>query len=583
MPRNLSVVPPPTKKRSYDDHLQSSLLLYIAEEGRRKNATFLSQNRPPLGNNSLPRKPSHSKNNLRHLIWIFLPVRRFAELRGTTFPNNLPRQQTTKLRKTMSPTPHRHLPLSLPLLGSLLVLVKPSTAHDHSNDAIPEGSHTSPEPIDAVLWLHILCMISSFGILYPVGMVLGIVRNRFHVPVQILSTCIAILGWFLGHAHRGRRFEEGNVHAAYAPFLAVGVVLQVVLGLYLKLHWEKGWHGRVRGVIVKAHGVVGKVLPIASWVQMLFGGITALGFCHDVHLGQCLAHFIMGSSFIAYAIVMTMMTLIGQAWLRRQGRAPEFWDSLVIAVWGFVNTFTEHRWGQPWSHGDYQHTSMGIVWWAAGLLGLWLSRGKNGEARRNLIPSVVILITGWAMSSHVQQLEFSTKIHAVFGYTLMAAGLTRIIEIAFILRDRSARNNGEPSTFQHLPPYLLVASGFLFMGANEEQLYLLHDAGVDHVSYLLVLYSLAFLMYLFVQILIFIYSSNVKTEAPAAATRGGRRRPRLEPIETRSRDAEEFELEGLISDDEGRVESAGSSGTRVASARLDGGDVEEGLLKETKP
>jgi hypothetical protein len=34
------------------------------------------------------------------------------------------------------------------------------------------------------------------------------------------------------------------------------------------------------------------------------------------------------------------------------------------------------------------------------------------------------------------------------------------------------------------------------MSANEEQLALIDSAGIDHVSYLLVLYSLAFLLYL---------------------------------------------------------------------------------------
>ncbi|KAK6534834.1 hypothetical protein TWF281_006134 [Arthrobotrys megalospora] len=457
----------------------------------------------------------------------------------------------------------RRIHPSLPLLA-LIATLPLSQAHDHKGDErIQEGDYISREPIDAILWLHILSMTLSFGILFPLGMVLGLVRNRFHVPVQISAACIGIMGWFLGHGHDGRQFEDGNIHSVYAPFLGLGVLWQVAMGVYLKLHLERGWHGRVRRVVVRVHGVVGVVMPVASWVQMVFGGITVLGFCHKDHLGQCLAHFIMGGSFIAYAIVMTLMTLVGQAWLRRQGRAPEFWDSLIIAVWGFVNTFTEHRWGQPWSHGDYQHTSMGIVWWCAGLLGLWLSRGKNGEARRNLIPAIVIFLTGWAMSSHVQHLEFSTKVHAVFGYTLMAAGISRIIEIAFVLRDRTSRPNGEPSTFQHVPPYLLIASGFLFMGANEEQLQLLYDSGVDHVSYLLVLYSLAFLLYLFVQILIYVYASNMaaKKAALGAGSIGvngasGRRRPELAPIETRRGDGEEYELEGLISDDEERLESA---------------------------
>lgn len=34
------------------------------------------------------------------------------------------------------------------------------------------------------------------------------------------------------------------------------------------------------------------------------------------------------------------------------------------------------------------------------------------------------------------------------------------------------------------------------MGATEEQMQLLHDAGVGHVSYLLILYSLACLLFL---------------------------------------------------------------------------------------
>lgn len=43
---------------------------------------------------------------------------------------------------------------------------------------------------------------------------------------------------------------------------------------------------------------------------------------------------------------------------------------------------------------------------------------------------------------------------------------------------------------------LLYASGFLFMGATEEQMQLLNDAGIMHVSYVLILYSIAFIVFL---------------------------------------------------------------------------------------
>ena len=85
-------------------------------------------------------------------------------------------------------------------------------------------------------------------------------------------------------------------------------------------------------------------------------------------------------------------------------------------------------------------------------------------------------------------------VHGVFGYTLMAAGVARIIEVCFVVNDKPALE--EPHSFQHLPPFLLFASGFIFMAATEEQLALIDSVGIDHISYLLVLYSLAFLLYL---------------------------------------------------------------------------------------
>lgn len=263
------------------------------------------------------------------------------------------------------------------------------------------------------------------------------------------------MAYFLGHAHKGRQFAK-NVHGPFATILMLLLAAQVVFGVYLKLHLDKGIHGKIRRVVVLLHGVVGKAMPVVSWAQMLFGGITALGFCRDDHMGQCLAHFIMGSAFIAYGILMMVLLLVGQFWLRRTGRSQEFFDSLIIAIWGCINTFTEHRWGGPWVHNDLQHTTMGIVWWCAGLLGMWLSRKRNGRPKRNLIPGIVIMLTGYAMSGHTQHLMISTMIHSFFGYTLMAAGLTRIIEISFILRDKGTLSvdGTDPNSFQYLPPFV---------------------------------------------------------------------------------------------------------------------------------
>src|SRR6266851_5909666 len=85
------------------------------------------------------------------------------------------------------------------------------------------------------------------------------------------------------------------------------------------------------------------------------------------------------------------------------------------------------------------------------------------------------------MSDHAQALMLSTKVHAVFGYTLMLAGLARLIEFCFVapsyapatavdgveddrssdhtLADGAALASGAESkgrAFRHLPPFVSV-------------------------------------------------------------------------------------------------------------------------------
>jgi len=139
------------------------------------------------------------------------------------------------------------------------------------------------------------------------------------------------------------------------------------------------------------------------------------------------------------------------------------------------------------------------------------------------------------MSEHAQALMISTKVHATFGYTLMLAGVTRIIEICFVakhfgssesldddnnsdhtLAEASrpsyslASESGSPAAkaFRHLPPFLLVSSGLLFMSATDEELQFVHDNGMDHVTYVLIMFSIAFFLYSFIVFLIHLYSTS---------------------------------------------------------------------------
>ncbi|VBB75477.1 Putative protein similar to YTP1 of Saccharomyces cerevisiae [Podospora comata] len=445
----------------------------------------------------------------------------------------------------------RYVPRTSPLIARITVaaaLLPMALSHgNHGGDNIPEGSTISLDPIDTTLWIHIFLQTFTFGILFPLGMVLGIVKSRWHVPLQVGSTVLALLGYALGHLHKGREFNPENAHAKAATPLFFLLVAQIVLGVYLKLHLERGIHGRIRPFIRILHSVNGKAFPLLSWVQMLFGGITLLGFCQGDHLGQCAAHFIMGSAFIAYGVLLTIVLLVGQVWLRRTGRSQEFFDSAVIAAWGCVNTFTEHRWGTEWVRNDWQHTTMGIIWWSAGLAGVWLSKGRDGTPKRNFVPGFVIFITGWAMSAHPQELMTSAMTHAAFGYTLMAVGVTRIIEISFVLRDKAgvSEDGKQINSFQYVPVFLLYASGFLFMGATEEQMAFIAGSGMDAVAYILIMYSLAFLVFLVVMMFINVYDRAANP--PSMITLNGHARS---GDEAQVQDASEFELDGLMTDDE---------------------------------
>lgn len=278
-------------------------------------------------------------------------------------------------------------------------------------------------------------------------------------------------------------------------------------------------------LIRRLYKLLAVLVVLTGWVRVCMAPVALFGFCYGNKTGQCIAHGIMGSSFAAYGFILAWVLVI--PWIRKRdatnSKSQEFWDSSLMCAWGIVNTFTEHRWGrESWSHGDYQHTAMGIIWWLGGLLGMWLSRKPN---TRSVVPGMLLVYTGWAMSEHSQHLELSTKVHAMFGLTLITGGAFRIVEICFLLRDKAGA--ATILTFQHLPPLCLVLAGVTFMAANEEQLELVHDLGADHLSYIMVVASAGFLVYLWMLLMLALYlklvghDENGPLQSGYAAMAGG--------------------------------------------------------------
>lgn len=339
--------------------------------------------------------------------------------------------------------------------------------------------------------------------------------NRVHVSLvlQFVSTGYSVFeSLFLDFPDSDN--HENRTSKGTSWFLSLLLGLTVFVGSFIngsnaiinKFYPHLQSRGEY-GVSYKIYKVCSILTVLTGWVRVCLAPIALFGFCYGKHTGQCIAHGIMGSSFIFYGFILALVLVV--PWIRNHhlnnpsSRSQEFYDSSIMCLWGIVNTFTEHRWGREgWSHGDYQHTAMGIIWWCGGLLGMWLTRKNNV---RSFIPAFLLIFTGYAMSQHAQHLEISTKVHALFGIVLMGAGVTRIIEISIILQDLASSTSGKILSFQHLPPLCLVLSGILFMSANEEQLILVKDLGADHSAYIMVVVGAGFMIYLWMIILLSFY------------------------------------------------------------------------------
>lgn len=401
------------------------------------------------------------------------------------------------------------------MLLLLLALATKAIALDMDMDM--DEDRVEFHPVDAALKsFHWILTVAILLILPSITLVLAF-ANRLHflLILHFISTGYCVFeSLFLrfpdpdNHENRTSTGTSWFLSALLGATVFVGSFINgsnLVMNRFYpnKNPQEGGFH-------YKLYKFLSVLVVLTGWVRVCIAPIALFGFCYGKHTGQCIAHGIMGLAFVGYSAVLLWVLLM--PWIRKRhlqnnqldgpnqtpGYSQEFFDSTLMCVWGIVNTFTEHRWGtEDWSMGDYQHTAMGIIWWAGGLVGMFLSRG----GRRSFIPALLLIFTGYLMSQHAQHMVISTKVHGVFGLALMGAGFTRILEISLFLQDKGCSDLGKILSFQYFPPFCLTLLGILFMGATEEQLQLVHDLGSDHLAYILVALLGAFMVFLWLVLL----------------------------------------------------------------------------------
>ncbi|KAJ3167454.1 hypothetical protein HDU88_002376 [Geranomyces variabilis] len=396
----------------------------------------------------------------------------------------------------------RNRPLLLrSLLAAIVVIfanVRLANAHDHHaalTDAAGDIT-AGTAAIDSILYIHMALQALAWGFLFPLGAVLGLSKSRLHVPCQILATVLTAGGWILGHAHKGRQFPV-TAHGLFAYFVAWLLAAQVVIGVYLKLHINEGTV--FRRALVCIHGLVGRLWPIVSWVQMMLGVIAVLGFCQASQeaKGQCLTHLSAGSALVFYGLYCCLVLRIGTLGLAGSAkRSPEAVDSCIIVIAGIV-TITAAAIAATTPPLTTLMT-MGLAWLAAGTLSLFLC--WNGK--RSVFPALILVFTGAAVLSTAQTSEAAAAIfYVAIGATLICAGLARITDITLLVFYR------DNIPFKHITPFLLTLSGIMLLSLTNEQLGLLARTQVTHSTFMLLQLAVASGVYLWLNILLAAYDA----------------------------------------------------------------------------
>ncbi|KAH9968448.1 hypothetical protein BGW80DRAFT_1254448 [Lactifluus volemus] len=369
------------------------------------------------------------------------------------------------------------------LFVSLLLVLTPVHGHErHSHTELPEEVPTIS--IDSILWIHIFLQATVWGILFPIGMIAGIV--------------LTLGGYILGHAHGGR---GSLAHGLFANILLLSIAAQGALGVYLKLHiheltWRP-WPARLG--------------TAALWRDRV-RGYCGPGFA----MRECIGHFSIGGSFTAYGVILAILLLVGEMWIRRSGRSPDWWDSWVIVFWCnaslLVNTLLRHPGGpwDPWLVEDMQHTTIGILWWCGvssasifpGIIRQVLSlftfstpmylthTDLGGVISAQSFPQQYhsCILTGFVMTHHEHELMLLTTVHAIFGYTLILAALRASSRSDYTLADGAGADSAAASkgrAFRHMLPFLLVTAGLLLTFGTAEEL---QDIGIDYITFMLIVF-----------------------------------------------------------------------------------------------
>ncbi|KAB8211923.1 hypothetical protein BDV34DRAFT_219140 [Aspergillus parasiticus] len=344
--------------------------------------------------------------------------------------------------------------------------------------------------------LSVILQVVSFGFLLPYTLVLHITESQSAKLVQTIVTTCALIGlWICG----------GNLSFGY---LILNLTLTLLISIYTLAYWYLYRYEALNNTsstqyVKRVYHGASVSLLVLGWFQITCGTLDNLGILH--HNLIMIAH-----SFPALLIIglaTSWLTSAAGIWRHRYGRSPEYYDCLYTTVMSVV--LIPIVIGTDIIGSDLQaplafppHLFYLLVMLAASQIGIWLSRDRYNAPRRNLMLALMCFLWGQQMAAHHQHSALAKSVHEAFGYTLIAMGAARALEILVIPSISPANSTtSKHGHLRYLPPMFGFVAAFMILGGSHDMIRTFEELGSDPSGYISILQACGFGFFLFIAVL----------------------------------------------------------------------------------
>src|SRR5581483_10567206 len=86
-----------------------------------------------------------------------------------------------------------------------------------------------------ILWLHIISMTISFGILIPIGITLGFanVKSKWYINIYIIGLVTSVMGFLFGIMFSSSKSQDiypANFHSKFGWIILIVLLIQMSIG-----------------------------------------------------------------------------------------------------------------------------------------------------------------------------------------------------------------------------------------------------------------------------------------------------------------------------------------------------------------